>query len=267
MEMWVEGWALAFFLVVAFSLEAITVRTVSLNSWAIFVGLVSIWPIFWMYYDYETLGRPLYSVGMNHTWVADQLARSHASMAYRLALIPVVLMLTTFLPVFMAAFWGFCSALRRLRTRSVGSTLSAIVFALGCIQVIQVVTGGVMSFARYTLTVGTLLLIFSGDALLNVATATFKVGFLKLVAIAAGILAAYLGLLTVAGAIHSNVSEKLRSVGPVLRFPDHIDSVGNFLKKNLGPRDGVLIDNYNYEPNLIAASGGLSEIARNSVES
>ena len=59
------------------------------------------------------------------------------------------------------------------------------------------------------------------------------------------------------GTVEHRYINKARSVAPVFHFTTWLEDTGNFLRKNMGPNDAVVIDDYNYETGQIAYVAGL----------
>jgi 4-amino-4-deoxy-L-arabinose transferase-like glycosyltransferase len=224
---------------------------------SLFGGIAGLWPLICMIYQWKLYGMPLYGVTMNYTWAAEQFAEAHRSLLYILALFPGVILLTL-TPVALAA--GFYGLVRGLRQRP-GRDFGIIFLIVGIVTGYQVVAGGLLPQARYTLTVGTLLALTSGYGLEQVA------GFLwqrraRRLRLAVGLLMVLnLGGILILSRVPNPFNDKFRSISPDLRFTRRIETIGQYLKPRIGPNTSVVIDNYNSEPIDIAHVIGLPLVA------
>lgn len=211
----------------------------------VFVPTAGAWPAFWMAYEWVTRGNPLYSPALNYSWVASDINFYGASLAYRLLLPPGVILIT----LTPLAVLGFALSARRVWERR--GPLAEFAFLLAffaAVQFYQIAAGGTMSYARYTLTLGAMVATLAGVGLYR----SFPHGRLLV-----GVMAANLCALFLLATVPNPFVNKVRSLAPVLHFTTYVEETGRYLKSHLGPRDAVVIDEYNYEPNLIASVAGL----------
>ena len=219
----------------------------------VFGSIAGLWPLFWMIYQWKNFGKPLYGVTKNYGWVAEQVTAAQTSTLYHLVLPPGVILLTLSPLVVAAAFYGLALGLRHRRSRE----FALILFIIGTVFAIQIVSGGVASFARYTITVGTLLAIASGFGLERIADFLSRRRARQFRAAVGFLLVLNLGATLTLSEAANPFSDKFASISPRLRFPDRIEGLRQFLKPRLEPNDAVVIDDYNVESNIVAAAIGL----------
>jgi hypothetical protein len=211
----------------------------------VFVPAAGAWPAFWMAYEWVTRGNPLYSPALNYSWVANDISFYGASLIYRLLLPPGVILIT----LTPLAVLGFVLSGRRVwKARGPLAEFAFVLVFFAAVQFYQIVAGGTMSYARYTLTLGAMVATLSGVGLYRSFP---RRGLLV------GVMAANLCALSLLATVSNPFVNKVRSLAPVLHFTTYVEETGQYLKSHLGPRDAVVIDEYNYEPNLIAAVAGL----------
>lgn len=212
---------------------------------AVFVPAAGAWPAFWMAYEWVTRGNPLYSPALNYSWVANDISFYGASLIYRLLLPPGVILIT----LTPLAVLGFILSGRRVwKAKGPLAEFAFVVAFFAAVQFYQIVAGGTMSYARYTLTLGAMVAALSGVGLYRSFP---RRGLLV------GVMVANLCALFLLASVSNPFINKVRSLAPVLHFTTYVEETGKYLKSHLGPHDAVVIDEYNYEPNLIAAVAGL----------
>ena len=211
------------------------------------------WPVILMLYNWRTFGRPLYSVTMNHTWVAEQLSFVHHSLGYRLTLFPGVILLTLSPLVVLAVCYGLSKSF----SEEPHVTFAILFLLFSSIQLYQIFSGGEMAFARYTLTLGTLLTVFAGlgfsrfqDKFVAGRPRLFLAGVVTLLAFNTCALLLF-------GETHNRFSEKFASISPRLRYTKHIQTVANYLQHHLQPTESIVVDDYNSEALILAQASGL----------
>jgi hypothetical protein len=177
--------------------------------------------------------------------VANDISFYGASLIYRLLLPPGVILITL-TPLAVLGF--FLSARRVWKVRGPLAEFAFVVAFFAAVQFYQIAAGGTMSYARYTLTLGAMVATLSGVGLYRSFP---RRGLLV------GVMAANLCALFLLATVSNPFINKVRSLAPVLHFTTYVEETGKYLKNHLGPRDAVVIDEYNYEPNLIAAVAGL----------
>jgi hypothetical protein len=123
-----------------------------------------------------------------------------------------------------------------------------VLLFFAAVQFYQIVAGGTMSYARYTLTLGALVAVLAGVGLYH------RFPHRKLLI---GVMTANLVALTLLSTVNSPFINKARSVAPVLHFTPHLEETGKYLKAHLGQDGAVVLDDYNYETNQIAHVAGL----------
>lgn len=224
-----------------------------LTSLLVFGFFGSLWPIPWLIYSWKQWGHPLYFVSMNHRWVAEQLALGHSSKIYQLGLTPGVILLTLSpLPVLAGLYAWFLAA-----KENKGRALAVIFAFSGVVQFYQIASGGVMPYARYTMTLGALLSIMSGWGLLQFVQRHFPRFTGWLMPCLAGLLVLNLAALLVLSETRNPLSDKFVEVSPRLRERHYLSDTAAYLKNHLSANDSVLIDDYNTDSILIAHTAGL----------
>jgi hypothetical protein len=255
-----EAWVILFMMtVLAFTCQAENLNET--NSWQrrrlvplLVLGLCGwSWPVPWLAYSWKTWGHPLYFVSMNHRWVAEQVALGNGSRIYELGLTPAVIFLTLSPLPLLGSLYALYLAIRENK----GRALAAIFLFSGGVQLYQIVSGGVMPYARYTMTLGTLLSIMSGWGLLRFVQKYFSGNIKWLLPSLAGTLALNLVALLVLSETRNRLSDKFVEISPRLRERHYISDTARYLKSHLSTNDSVVIDDYNTDSILVAASAGL----------
>ena len=113
-----------------------------------------------------------------------------------------------------------------------------------------------MAFARYTITLGTLLIALGAYGV-NEILQKFSDWGGRLQPAFVGILLLNLLAIWALSATPNRFSEKFASISPILRYPHRIESVAAFLRARLNPADHIVIDDYNSESNIVAEALGL----------
>jgi Dolichyl-phosphate-mannose-protein mannosyltransferase len=221
-------------------------------------ALAGAWPLFWVIYQWRTFGKPLYGVTMNYSWVAEQVQVEHHSSAYHLALIPGVITLTLTPLIVAAGLYGLALGLRQ----PLGREFALIFLIMAAALAYQIISGGLLPLARYTITVGTLLVIASGHGLDRVAHLVPQCrGLPCRVAITVLLVLNLAGILALSES-RLPVSDKFSAISPRLRFPRRVEEVSQYLKPRLKENEAVAIDDYNTESNILASAIGLPLVAR-----
>lgn len=231
--------------VVIAALNAVLLFRRDFKGLLVFLPASGAWPAFWMAYEWVTRGNPLYSPALNYSWVANDLNFYGASLIYRLLLPPGVILIT----LTPLAVLGFVLSARRVwKVRGALAEFAFVLAFFAAVQFYQIAAGGTMSYARYTLTLGGMVATLAGVGLYR----SFPRRGLLL-----GVLTANLCALFLLASVGNPFINKVRSLAPVLHFTTYVEETGRYLKAHLGPQDAVVIDEYNYEPNLIASVAGL----------
>ena len=113
-----------------------------------------------------------------------------------------------------------------------------------------------MAFARYTITLGTLLIPLGALGLAEIFR-QFPGKSRALRQAFVGILLLNLLAIWVLSATRNRFSEKAASISPILRYPHRIESLAAFLQARLERDDHIVIDDYNSESNIVAQALGL----------
>lgn len=233
----------AWILIVA--LNAILLYRRTWRRFALFAPLSAAFPVFWMIYEWRTRGNPLYAPILNRTWVAADLHVQGTSLMYRLAL-PLIVVVISLTPV---ALLGALHAVRQSwrDKKNLVAEFSAVALVFTGVQLCQIAAGGVMSFARYTLTLGTMAAVLSGIGLKQIAPRPW---------VLAALMSANLVLLSVLSFSHTALEDKARSISPVLRFRRYLNDTGVYLSSHAAAGESVVLDNYNDEANELASLAG-----------
>ena len=231
--------------VIIAALNAILLFRREFKRFAVFLVASGAFPIFWMAYEWITLGNPLFAPTLNYSWVANDLSFYGTPLLYRVAL-PIGVTVIALTPL---AILGLVVSVRQIRQRR--GPLAEFAFVtifFAAIQFYQIIAGGTMSYARYTLTLGTMTAILGGIGLY------YSFRYPKILV---AVMLANLALLFVLSRVSNPFINKVRSMAPVFHFATWLEETGNFLRHNLGPNDAVVIDDYNYETGQIAYVAGL----------
>lgn len=223
-----------------------------LRAFLVFCFTAGLWPAFWMSYNYVHLGHPLYYVAKQQDWVRDIVAFGQTSWLYRLLVSPGTLLLTLTPVVVGAALWSVWLAWKQRK----GRELAFVWLFFAAIQFYQTVSGGMWSSARFTITQGALLAALSGYGLLDL---TRKWPLLeKPLPLLVGVLMSVnlAGILLVSES-RLPMSDQFSSVSPRLKYRNHIQEVGDFLRPRLQPDDALVVDDYNLESTLVLRASGL----------
>ena len=219
----------------------------------LFGATAGAWPTFWMLYVWAKMGHPFYFVNQSSASVKDQLAIAHRSALYLLTLSPGVIILTLSPLVVAGSLYALLLGFRE----NSGREFSILLIIFGLVQSYTIVSGSLFPLARYTLTLGTLLAVVSGYGLERMSkwfsprtAAVFRTGVVTTVVL-------NLAILLSLSETRNRFSDKIASISPRLRFPSHIQEVGNYLQARLGPNDAIVLDNYNDDSNILGAAAGL----------
>jgi hypothetical protein len=253
-EAWVLMFAVGLVLVVSEFSQIRNRRT--LVGWMAFGITGGAWPAFWVVYNWLNYRSPLYAVTKNYTWVAEQVASRGSNLGYRLMLMPGVLLLTLTPLVLLAAFIAVWTTSRN----TAGHKLVIVLVIFAIVQGFQVAAGGQMPFARYTLTLGTLMAMICGQGLVHLwRFLTQRPVKVLMIACIALLFANDLAILALSES-HTRYSDKFASVSPRLRFVRRVQEIGAALRARVTPGERVVIDNYNDEANIIAFEAGMGVV-------
>jgi 4-amino-4-deoxy-L-arabinose transferase-like glycosyltransferase len=228
-------------------------RTEHVREVLLFGTIAGSWPLFWLIYQWKVFGRPLYGVTMNYKWVVEQVAIEHRSRLYHIGLSPAVILLTLSPVIVAASFYGLALGLRE----SAGREFAMIFVIMGAVFSYQILAGGLLPLARYTITLGTLLALASGYGLDRFGQSLSQRGVRQFRTAVALMLVINLGGILTLSEMRNRFSDQFSAISPRLRFRNHIEEVRRYLKPLLNPDDSVVIDDYNVESNIIAAAIGL----------
>ncbi len=259
-----EAWIFLFALLTATAAIWIFRRrrpSLSLASIAAFCLSAGAWPIFMMGYSWRTFGDPMHLVTLNRMRVTQSLTT--VSYAHQLAVMPVAIVASVSVVALFAAVAGTLLAF----TSRVDSALpipsitaaifSATTLLFAAIETYEILTGGLLATARYTITLGSLLCILSGYGF-----AWFQQEFMPMRArLARAVVIALLMLNSVTllaiSMTHNRFADEFASVSPRLRYQPHIAVVARYLRSHMRPDDAVVFDDYNVESNILAEAAGL----------
>lgn len=231
-------------------------KLTDLLVWVVTAGL---WPMAWFFICWRSQINPFFYVSYNHAWVKEQIATVPHSKLYQLALPPGTLILTLSVVGLVGALIGLWLSIRNRKAW----LFSVMVIFLALVQYYQMVAGGVMSFARYTIGIGALLAVISGFGLTGAAKAISRgKGFTRFMPALVGLLVAVnLGAVITFSIVPSPVRDKFRSISPLMQFPVRIEQIAGFLRPRVNSEDRIIIDNFNDEASAIAAAINLPILA------
>lgn len=231
-------------------------KLTDLLVWVVTAGL---WPMAWFFICWRSHINPFFYVSVNHAWVKEQIATVPHSKLYQLALPPGTLILTLSVVGLFGAFIGLWLSIRNRKAW----LFSVTVIFLALVQYYQMVSGGVMSFARYTIGIGALLAVISGFGLTEAAKTIFRgKGLTRFMPALVGLLVALnLAAVITFSVVPSPVRDKFRSISPLMQFSVRIEQIARFLRPRVGPEDRIIIDNFNDEAPAIAAAMNLPILA------
>ncbi|HET7214704.1 MAG TPA: glycosyltransferase family 39 protein [Terriglobia bacterium] len=210
-------------------------------------------PVLLMVYQWKFFGMPLYGATVNHSLVADQLAAVPRSMIYRLALFPGVIFLTLNPVVLAAALYGLVRGFRR----RAGRDFAWIFLLVAAVTGYQILGGGLLPLARYTLTLGCLLALAAGHGVEEVARFLSQRSAVRL-RLAVGLLVALnLCGIYALSRVPNRFNGKFRAISPKLQFQPRVEGLGHYLKPKLGPNASVVIEDYEWDAGRIAHVIGL----------
>ena len=228
-----------------------------LRSLATFGLTGGAWPVFMMTYSWRKLGDSMYLVHWNKLRVIESLKT--VPLSHQLTLMPLALLISVSPIAIAAAFWG----LARSFPRRLCSAFAILTIVFGAVQTYETLTGGLLALARYTITLGALLTIVAGYG--------FELTCQRLApqrrTLARVVVIALLGLNSIAILLGSEIpnrfADRLASISPRLRYQAHVADVAEYLRAQMGPNDGVAVDGYRVESDIVAAAAGLPIAAGN----
>ncbi|HKC71662.1 MAG TPA: glycosyltransferase family 39 protein [Terriglobales bacterium] len=212
------------------------------------------WPIVMMVYSQRAFGDAMYLVTWNHQRVIHSLASTPWS--HQLLVMPVALLLSMSPWVAVAAIIGIAVSLRR----ALPSVFAIATLLFASIEAFEVLRGGLLATARYTITLGALLCILSGCGfewlIQKIAPSRLRLAYLVVVTL----LAVNCAILVAIAASSSRWADSVASVSPWLRYQPHIAEVGRYLRAHLRPDDAVVFDDYNAESNILSDAAGFPPV-------
>jgi 4-amino-4-deoxy-L-arabinose transferase-like glycosyltransferase len=211
------------------------------------------WPIIMMLYCWRTYGDPMYLIADTHARMAHVLVATGNSLAHELALIPVVLLVTLSPLAFAAAIYGIAGS-RRL---PLAAAFAGVTLFFMAVQEYEILHGGTLAVARYTLTPGALLAVISGEGFERVCQRLLPRRTRLAQVVVIGLLLLNLGAILAISEVPNRLSDKFAAFSPRLRYSTRISGVGQYLRQHMVPQDAVVIDDYNVESNIIADAAGL----------
>ncbi len=218
-------------------------------------GIASgVWPVFWAIRSWRLFGNPFFGLADNRASVPAQLSMYPAHGAlYELALGPGVIMLTL-TPIAVA---GACFGLWRSLREKKSLDFAFIVVFFFLFQSSTVAAHGTIALSRYNLMLGTFCAALSGYGLSELSAKFLHSERTGVPAVLTALLAANLAVITSLSEYPSRFEDKFRSISPLMQFPVRVEEVGKALQPKMRPTDRVLIDNYNYDSNMLAITVGL----------
>jgi len=211
------------------------------------------WPALMMLYGWRQFGDPFFQVTDTHRRVAILLSKQPSPFYYQISLIPVVLFLSLSPFAFMAAIY----ALRWCTSSRLRFAFGAVVVFFASVQLYEIARGEVVAVARYSISLGTLLAVLSGFGFERFSQRIWPNQMRRAFLIVVALVFINAGLVLAASEIPNPASDKFASISPKLRFPRRISDVGNYLRAHSSPNDKIVIDNYNYESDVLADAAGL----------
>jgi 4-amino-4-deoxy-L-arabinose transferase-like glycosyltransferase len=157
-----EAWIFFFGVVVSIGLAALWQRRfrsrAKLVLLLVWVAIAGVWPVFMMAYSYHTFGDPMHLVTLNRIRVIHSLATT--SRFHQLAVMPVALLLSVSPVAVVAGLVGLGLSFYSAEA----GIFAAATLIFAAIEVYEVLTGGLLATARYTITLGAMLCLLSGLA-------------------------------------------------------------------------------------------------------
>jgi 4-amino-4-deoxy-L-arabinose transferase-like glycosyltransferase len=234
-----------------------------LRAILLFCLLAGSWAYLWSAYSWFQYGDPLYAIHFNAEFLREAAAqqssagRAAPSLYYELALPAAVILLGLSPLPFMGAICAVAGLARHPPARRyIGVTM----FFLG-VYYLQIFRHATVSTARYTLTAVLLFAVLGG---LGLTVYRKRLSANRSRAFSALVLTSM--ILTQAGILlvsesRTRISERMASVSPRLRYAHYIDDVSDQLRNRFGPSDSIVIDEYNFEGNIVAHALGLPLLA------
>lgn len=219
-------------------------------SFIVWLLTAGAWPILMMTYSQRVFGDPMYLVTWNHQRVIHSLASTPRS--HQLLVMPVALLLSISIWVAVAAMIGMAVSLRR----TLASVFAIATLLFASIEAYEILRGGLLATARYTITLGVLLCILSGCGfewvIQKTAPSRFRLAYFFVVIL----LTLNCVVLVAVAASSSHLADSFASVSPWLRYQPHIAEVGRYLRAHLRADDAVVFDDYNAESNILSDAAG-----------
>lgn len=214
----------------------------------------TIWPVLWMIAQWRSHGDPLYGIHHNAESIASQIAVNPAHAGLYQFLLPPGVILLSLTPLAVA---GSLYALYLAVRESKGRELAIIACGFILIQFKTLATGGMLAAARYTLTDGTLIGLLAGYGLYRLAALCPSLTYRTAAIATTAIMAINLVIVTKLSTGQNHFADKFKSISPLLQYPGRIQEVQQFLGSRLKSSDAIVIDDYNEEPNILAAAIGM----------
>lgn len=221
-------------------------------SVCLFTALAGAWPAVFMVYCWRKFHDPVHYLTMQHAWTAQTGAFEHSA-AYILTFIPGVLVLTLSPFAIAAILYGLW---RAWILHGPVRDYFVIMVIFGGVQFYDLVSGGTWPAARYTLTIGVFLALSAGYGLECFLKAKKDRTQKRITAAFVTLLAANFFLILALGQMQWQLTDKFRSISPVLPFPVHVVQVVQFLKPRIDTSQAILVDNNNCESGVIAREVG-----------
>jgi 4-amino-4-deoxy-L-arabinose transferase-like glycosyltransferase len=255
-----EAWVVFGSLFLIFPLLWIWVRQGSMKSafapLVVFGSTGGAWPIVMMLYCWRTYGDPMYLITLTHVRMARVLG-TNANLGYEISLTPIVLFVTLSPFAFAAAIYGIA----RSRRLSLAAAFVGVTLFFMAVQGYEILHGGTLAVARYSLTPGAMLAVTSGYGLDQICKRVFPGRARLALAVVTILLLLNLGAILAISEIPSRLSERFCPISPRLRYSARIAGVGEYLRTHLSPQDSIVVDDYNVESNIIADAAGMPILA------
>ena len=223
----------------------------SLRGPVIFGAAGGAWPAFMMAYCWRVFHDPMFLVHWNKLRVVEKL--HNVPFSHQLTVMPLALLISASPFAVAAGIYGLARSLSR--SAKGGFTLLTLFFA--AIETYELLTGGLLATPRYSITLGSMLIIVAGygfDVFCH-KIAPERMRLARAIVIALLVLNSAAVLL--GSELPNRYANQLAAVSPRLRYHPRIAAVAGYLRRHMGPNDSVVIDDYNVESDIIAAASGL----------
>ncbi len=252
-EMWVLPGFLIFMVIVRRHPDGVRGKIVLLRNIVIASILPGLFILAWMYGSHREFSDALYSIhaaSAEHAGLTDAAVNMMGKLrvvAYNVFFWPGVLLLSLSPLILVAGLWGMVLGLKR-RVGREWIYLFLLILAVYLFQ--STVTGKLAPLSRYAILPGTILCIFAGWGIYDVAARfrgrTWVVAGVLLTALASTIILSARYIDSPDGRLR-----KLASVSPVSHYPGSITPVIEWLRSHLHPENTVIFSTPGFESNAV----------------